>query len=75
MSNEPVEHIELNILNYNEDQVSQLNEWAIWAYEEIELLKEELRRETIRLKNERFLSESLEEEISDLQNEREETGI
>ena len=28
----PVEYIELNLSNYDADDVSQLNEWAIWAY-------------------------------------------
>ncbi len=36
----PVEYVELNMLNYNEDDVSQLNEWGAWAYDEIERLKE-----------------------------------
>ena len=32
------EYIELNMANYDEDQVSQLNAWGIWAYGEIERL-------------------------------------
>lgn len=31
----PVEYIELNLANYGPDDVSQLNEWAIWANEYI----------------------------------------
>ena len=29
---EPVEYIELNMANYDEDDVAQLNAWAIWAF-------------------------------------------
>ena len=36
------EHIELNMANYDEDQVAQLNGWAIWAYGEIERLQHEV---------------------------------
>lgn len=36
----PVEYIELNMSNYNEDDVSQLNEWAIWAAGRIEAIAE-----------------------------------
>lgn len=32
------EYIELNMRNYNEDQVAQLNEWAIAAYAAIEAI-------------------------------------
>lgn len=32
----PVPYVELNMCNYDEDQVAQLNEWAIWAYGVIE---------------------------------------
>ncbi len=35
-------YIELNMSNYDEDQVSQLNGWSIWAYGEIERLQKEL---------------------------------
>ena len=35
------EYIELNMANYDEDQVCQLNGWAIWAYGEIERLQKE----------------------------------
>ena len=38
-SDPPVEFIELNILNYDHDQVCQLNEWAIWAISRIEYLE------------------------------------
>lgn len=33
------EYIELNMANYDENQVSHLNWWAVWAYEEIERLQ------------------------------------
>lgn len=36
------EYIELNMANYDEDQVSQLNGWAIWAHGEIERLQHEV---------------------------------
>lgn len=36
------EYIELNMSNYSDEQVSQLNQWAIDAYGEIERLKHEL---------------------------------
>jgi hypothetical protein len=36
-----VEYIELNMSNYDEDQVSQLNAWGIWASHEIERLQKE----------------------------------
>lgn len=36
------EHIELNMANYDEDQVAQLNGWSIWAYGEIERLQHEV---------------------------------
>ena len=36
-----VEYIELNMANYDEDQVSQLNAWGIWASHEIERLQKE----------------------------------
>lgn len=42
------EYIELNMANYDEDQVAQLNGWAIQAYGEIERLQadnERLRQE------------------------------
>lgn len=35
------EYIELNMANYDEDQVAQLNAWGIWAYGEIERLQHE----------------------------------
>lgn len=35
------EYIELNMANYDEDQVSQLNAWGIWASHEIERLQKE----------------------------------
>lgn len=35
----PVEYIELNISNYDCDDVSQLNEWGIWAWGEIQRLR------------------------------------
>jgi hypothetical protein len=38
------EHIELNICNYDHDDVAQLNSWAIQACEEIERLRFHIRR-------------------------------
>ncbi len=35
------EYIELNMRNYDEDDVSQLNAWAIWADAELERLRTE----------------------------------
>ena len=35
------EFIELNMRNYDEDDVSQLNAWAIWADAELERLRTE----------------------------------
>lgn len=32
----PVDYLELNLNNYCEDEVAQLNEWAIWAATKIE---------------------------------------
>lgn len=40
---EPVEYIELNMNNYDEDDVAQLNNWAIWARDRIEELEENQR--------------------------------
>jgi hypothetical protein len=42
MSKSPVEYIELNPSNYDSDDVSQLNEWAIWAHGYIEELEKQL---------------------------------
>ena len=39
MSEPPVEYIELNLSNFNDDDVSQLNEWGIWAAGRIETLE------------------------------------
>lgn len=39
----PVDYIELNMGNYGEDEVSQLNQWAIWASERIEDLERQLK--------------------------------
>lgn len=36
MPQSPVEYIELNLSNYSADDVAQLNQWAIWAAEELE---------------------------------------
>ena len=36
------QYIELNMANYDEDQVCQLNAWAIWAVDEIERLQHEV---------------------------------
>lgn len=36
-----VEYIELNMANYDEEEVSQLNDWGIWASHEIERLQKE----------------------------------
>ena len=36
------EYIELNMANYDEDQVAQLNGGAIWAYGEIERLQHDI---------------------------------
>jgi len=33
------EYIELNMCNYNDDDVAHLNEWGIWAAGEIERLR------------------------------------
>ena len=33
------EYIELNMNNYNEDDVSQLNDWGVWASSEIDRLQ------------------------------------
>ena len=44
MSVPPADYIELNLNNYDEDDVSQLNEWAIWASDEIEDLEDENKR-------------------------------
>ena len=33
------EYIELNMVNYSEDQVAQLNAWGIWANNEIDELR------------------------------------
>lgn len=45
MSDEaPVPYQELNPSNYDHDDVDQLNEWAVWAYGELEKLQEENQR-------------------------------
>ncbi len=36
----PVEYIELNMSNFDDDDVSQLNEWGIWAVGRIAELEE-----------------------------------
>lgn len=41
----PVEYVELNLANYDADQVAQLNEWAIWAHEQLELAWSAINRE------------------------------
>ena len=38
----PVSYIELNMGNYDEDDVAQLNEWGIWASDRIEDLEDQL---------------------------------
>ena len=38
-----VEYIELNLSNYDDEDVAQLNEWAIQAYKRIEELEQEVR--------------------------------
>ena len=47
----PVSYIELNMQNYDEDDVSQLNEWAIWATDRIEELQNELREKSKAIQN------------------------
>lgn len=42
MTEPPVDYTELNMSNFDDDQVSQLNEWAIWANAEIKTLRAEL---------------------------------
>lgn len=42
------EYIELNMRNYDDDQVSQLNAWGIWADAELERLRNELKSMTAR---------------------------
>ncbi len=42
MNTPPVPYIELNLSNYDAEDVAQLNEWAIWASYEIELLRSHL---------------------------------
>lgn len=37
------EYIELNMNNYDEEQVSQLNEWATWAFQHIEELESDIK--------------------------------
>lgn len=32
-------YVELNMRNYDEDQVSELNEWGIWAFDRIATLE------------------------------------
>lgn len=42
MTNPPYDYRELNISNYTDDDVSQLNQWAIWADSELERQHDEL---------------------------------
>ncbi len=37
--NSPVEYIELNMSNYSNSDVSQLNEWAIWASKRLDAME------------------------------------
>jgi len=37
------EYIELNLSNYDHDDVCQLNSWAIWAFGRIEELERQLK--------------------------------
>ena len=43
MSISPVEYIELNMANYDEDDVAQINQWGTWAVGEIAQLRENVR--------------------------------
>ena len=43
MSTPPVDYIELNMCNYDDNQVADLNEWGAWAYKEIERQKRKAR--------------------------------
>lgn len=48
MSSEPEpKYVELNMLNYDADDVAQLNAWGIWAVGEIDRLKAELERKSL----------------------------
>lgn len=42
------EYIELNMRNYSEEEVSQLNTWAIWADAELERMRNERNGRTAR---------------------------
>jgi hypothetical protein len=42
------EYIELNMRNYSEEQVSQLNAWAIWADAELERMRNERKAMIVR---------------------------
>lgn len=42
MSSPPVDYIELNMSNFDDEDVSQLNEWGIWADGRIEELEAEV---------------------------------
>ena len=42
----PVDYIELNMGNYDEYEVSQLNQWGIWASDRIDELERELKEKT-----------------------------
>lgn len=39
----PFDYIELNMSNYDDDDVSQLNQWGIWASERIDELERQLK--------------------------------
>lgn len=48
-------YIELNMQNYDEEQVNQLNDWGIWAYTRIATLERrclELQKKNTRLEEE-----------------------
>ena len=47
---EPVDYIELNMCNYDDDDVAQLNEWAMWAFRHIDANQANKDAETLALR-------------------------
>lgn len=60
MNTPPVPYIELNLSNYDAEDVAQLNEWAIWAFGYIEELEMQIRAKDARISG-------LDEELARLQ--------
>lgn len=44
-------YIELNMHNYDHDEVCQLNEWAIWANDRITELEDQIKQQSLAIRS------------------------